>query len=84
MYSPKFYREVVNPDSKKFLKLFLAVTEQPSGIRNKRSEFEVYCPENSLSAAKKVMKSWAEDLTRGGTYVRIVSVVEIKEKNGNL
>ena len=78
MYSPKFYREVINPKSSDFKHLYLAVTEQPSGFRGKRAEFEVYCPENSLAAAKKVMKSWAETLTREGCSVIIKSVKEIE------
>lgn len=77
--TPEFYREFVNPDAKNFKKLYLVVTEQPSGFRNGRANFDVYCPENSLAAAKKVMKKWAEDLTSGGTCVRIISVVEVKE-----
>jgi len=77
-----FYRKVVNPNCKEFKHLYLVSTEQPNGIRGGREKYDVYCPENSLSAAKKVMKKWAEDLTSGGTCVRIISVVEIKEKNG--
>ena len=81
--TPEFYREFVNPRAKDFKHLYLAVTEQPSGFRNGRANFEVYCPENSLAAAKKVMKKWAEDLTREGTCVTIKSVVEIKESTKN-
>jgi len=82
--TPDFYKKFVNEHAKDFKHLYLAVTEQPSGYKKERANFNVYCPENSLSAAKKVMKKWAEDLTREGTCVRIVSVVEIKEKNDKI
>jgi hypothetical protein len=81
--TPDFYRKVVNPDCKNFKHLYLAVAEQPNGIRGGRTNFDVYWPENSLTAAKKVMKSWAGGLTQRGTCVRIISVVEIKESTKN-
>ena len=77
--TPDFYREFVNPSAKNFKHLYLAVTEQPNGIRGGQERYDVYCPENSLAAAKKVMKKWTEDLTREGTCVRIISVVEVRE-----
>jgi hypothetical protein len=80
MYTSEFYRNVVNPESKNFRHLYLAVTEQPNGKKNGRDLFPLYYTENSLTAAKKKLKSWADILTKEGCCVIIKSVVEVKEK----
>jgi hypothetical protein len=82
MFSPEFYRKnIMSPEDKNFRHLYLVMTEQPDGLRG-RMMFPVYCPENSLAAAKRKIKSWADDLTRNGCCVIFKSVVKIEEKNG--